>query len=484
MTVQSYDSFFINNSWVRPSTKERLSVINPATESAIATVPEASKEDVDAAVLAARNAFDHGPWPSMTGEQRGNCIKELSQALQQDLPDLAQLITQEMGSPITFSMRSQAFSPIIVLDYYADLARKHAFEVKRPGMVSPVVCRSEPVGVVAAITPWNAPLFTMMLKLAPALAAGCTVVIKPAPETPLDAYRLAEAIEKTSIPPGVVNIIPAGREVGEYLVSHRQVDKVSFTGSVVAGSKIGSICGSQIKRCTLELGGKSAAILLDDVDLTATIPQLLPAALMNNGQACIAQTRVLAPARRYREIVDTLTDAVANLRVGDPLNETTDIGPLFAERQRERVESYIEIGKAEGARVSTGGKRPSHLEKGWYVEPTVFVDVDNSMRIAREEIFGPVVSVIPYDNEENAVAIANDSDYGLSGTVWTRDAEKGLDIARKIRTGTYTVNGMSMDFMSPFGGFKQSGIGRELGQEGLNAYFEYKTINMPADYKI
>jgi betaine-aldehyde dehydrogenase len=343
--------------------------------------------------------------------------------------------------------------------------------------------RQEAIGVVAAITPWNVPLFTAMLKLAPALAAGCTVVLKPSPETPLDAYYLAEAIAKTDIPPGVINILPADREAGEYLVRHPGVDKVSFTGSTVAGRKIGAICGEQIKRCTLELGGKSAAIILDDANLDEAIPGLLPGALMNTGQACVAQTRILASRARYNDVVESLAAAVAAMKQGDPMDETVELGPMFAKRQMDRVLDYINIGKAEGARIATGGSRPAGMDSGWFVEPTVFADVDNSMRIAQEEIFGPVLVVIPYDDEADALRIANDSNYGLSGSVWTTDIERGLDVARQVRTGTYTINGMGMDFRSPFGGYKQSGIGRELGPEGLAAFCEYKTINLPTDYQ-
>lgn len=484
MEIKSYDKLFINNEWIEPSSSAKLSVINPTTEQCIATTPEGQKTDIDAAVAAAREAFDNGPWPRMSADQRADCMAELSQVLQQDIPGLATLITQEMGSPMSFSTRSQAFTPVIVLDYYAGVARNYAFEEKRQGMVSPVVVRGEPVGVVAAITPWNAPLFTLMLKLAPALAAGCTVVVKPAPETPLDANVLAEAVAKTSIPAGVINVVPADREVSEYLVAHPGVDKVSFTGSVAAGSKIGAICGQQIKRLTLELGGKSAAIVLDDANLNTTIPEMVMAGLMNTGQACIAQTRILASRQRYGEVVDAVAAFVDKVKIGNPLEEDTVIGPLVSARQRERVEGYVDIGRKEGARVVTGGGRPAGIDQGWYVEPTVFADVDNSMRIAREEIFGPVLSIIPYNDDADAVRIANDSNYGLCGTVWTADTERGLDIARGVRTGTYTVNGMSMDFMSPFGGFKQSGLGRELGTHGLQAYLEFKTINMPADYPL
>jgi betaine-aldehyde dehydrogenase len=282
----------------------------------------------------------------------------------------------------------------------------------------------------------------------------------------------------------VLSVLPAGREVGEHLVRHPGVNKVSFTGSTVAGKKIGGICGEQLKRFSLELGGKSAAVLLDDVDLTQALPMLLPNALMNNGEACIAQTRILAPRDRYQEVVDALVESVSAMSVGNPLDPAVEVGPLVAERQRDRVEGYIKIGQEEGAKVAVGGGRPANMSKGWFVEPTVFVDVDNSMRIAQEEIFGPVLAVIPYDGgDEQATAIANDSNYGLCGSVWTNDPERGLKVARGVRTGTYMLNSpIPIDFSTPFGGYKESGMGREFGPDGLELFLEKKSINLPAGF--
>jgi len=302
------------------------------------------------------------------------------------------------------------------------------------------------------------------------------VVLKPAPETPLDAYMLAEAAIEAGLPPGVLNIVAAGREVGEHLVTHPGVDKIAFTGSTAAGRRIAALCGEQLKRCTLELGGKSAAIICADADLDATVAGLMSASLMNNGQACVAQTRILVQRNRYDETVDALTAAVANMVVGDPMDPATEIGPLTSARQRERVEGYISAGRDEGASVALGGGRPSGLDRGWYVEPTVFTGVDNSMRIAQEEIFGPVLAVIPYTDESEAIAIANDSPYGLSGSVWSADNARATDIARQIDTGTVSVNGFMIEFCSPFGGYKDSGLGRELGPEGLSHYLEMKSI--------
>ncbi|MEY2417454.1 MAG: aldehyde dehydrogenase, partial [Actinomycetota bacterium] len=281
------------------------------------------------------------------------------------------------------------------------------------------------------------------------------------------------------LPKGVVNIVAAGREAGEHLVTHPDVDKISFTGSTAAGRRIATLCGERLRRVTLELGGKSAAIILDDADVATTIAGLVPAGMMNNGQACVAQTRILASRNKYDEVVEGLVEAVRALKVGDPRAAETEIGPLVAERQRDRVMGYIEHGQSEGAKVATGGGRPAGIDKGWFVEPTVFVNVDNKMKIAQEEIFGPVVAVIPYDNVDDAIAIANDSEYGLSGSVWSGDAGQALDIARQIRTGTMSINGFILDFNCPFGGFKSSGLGRELGAEGLNAYLEMKTISFP-----
>ncbi|MGH7789469.1 MAG: aldehyde dehydrogenase [Candidatus Binatia bacterium] len=477
------EQLFIGGEWVAPSGTATIEVVSPHSEEVVGRVPEGREADMDRAVAAARAAFDRGPWPRMRPSERADVMGALLAALQKRSEEMAVTITTEMGSPISFSNMGQVMAAHMVLDTFQQLARTYAFEEVRAGMLGPALVRREPVGVAAAIVPWNVPLFVTMLKLAPALAAGATVVLKPAPETPLSAILLADAAIEAGLPKGVLNIVPAGREVGEYLVTHPDIDKVSFTGSTAAGRRIGALCGERLRRVTLELGGKSAAIILDDADLDMAIPGVLPAAIMNNGQACVAQTRILASKKRYAEVVDAFAGMLKLMKVGDPMEFDTFCGPLVSERQRERVEGYIRIGKEEGARIALGGGRPAGLTRGWYVEPTVFAGVDNSMRIAREEIFGPVVSVIAYDDVADAVRIANDSDYGLSGSVWCADVEEGIDIARQVRTGTYTVNGFAMEFGSPFGGFKASGIGRELGPEGLEAYLESKTINLPMGYE-
>ena len=476
--VQDRDTLWIGGDWVPSDGGGSIEVISPHTEQVIATVPEASTTDVDNAVAAARAALESGPWATMEPAGRAEILTDLTGALGARAEDLAQTITAEMGSPIMFSHLGQVGATLMVADYYANLAKDFTFEEERQGLMSSVLVRREPVGVVGAIVPWNVPLYVTMLKLAPALAAGATMVLKPAPESPLSAYLLAEALEEVGLPKGVVNVVPAGREVGEHLVRHPGVDKIAFTGSTAAGMKIASICGEQLKRYTLELGGKSAAIILDDADVDTTLDNLLQVAgLMNNGQACVAQTRVLASRARYDEVVSGLATRMAAVKVGDPAEMDTEVGPLVAERQRDRVEKYIVQGQEEGAEVVVGGGRPAGQDTGWYVEPTLFAKVTNDMRIAQEEIFGPVISAIPFDDVDDAVAIANDSTYGLSGSVWTADAEAGLGIAKRVRTGTFNVNGFMLEPCAPFGGFKQSGVGREGGPEGLAAYLEDKAIN-------
>jgi betaine-aldehyde dehydrogenase len=470
---------YIGGEWVAPSSSARIDVISPLTTAVIGSTPEAANADVDRAVSAARAAFDD--WSTTPVSERVAVLKRLLDGYAARMDEMAELIVAEMGSPVSFAKIAQAPIAWMTLSTMLSYADTYPWEEPRQGAFGKVVVRREAVGVVAAIVPWNVPQFVTMTKVAPALLAGNTVVLKPAPETPLDAFVLAEIAEAAGLPAGLLNIVPAGREVGEHLVSHPGIDKVAFTGSTAAGRRIASICGEQLKRCSLELGGKSASIVLDDADLTAVTNGLRFASYMNNGQACVAQTRILASRARYDEVVDALAEMTSSLVIGDPMDPATEIGPLVAQRQQERVEKYIALGQEEGARVVVGGNgSPAGHERGWYVQPTLFANVSNDMRIAREEIFGPVLSVIPYDDVNDAVRIANDSDYGLAGSVWTADIEHGMDVARRVRTGTYGINnGSGMDLGAPFGGFKASGLGRELGPEGLHAYTEYKTISVP-----
>ena len=477
--MQVQEKLFIGGEWVDPAGSEVIDVISPHTEEIVGRVPDGTTADIDRAVAAARTAFDEGEWPRLAPADRIAAVQRFSDLYAARMMDMAQVITTEMGSPITFSQLAQAPAAWMMLNNFIEVATAHEWEEERMGVLgSPVIVRSEPVGVIGAIVPWNVPQFVTMSKLAPALLSGSTIVIKPSPETPLDAILMAELLEEAGIPKGVVSVIPAGREVGEHLVRHRGVDKIAFTGSTAAGRTIAAICGEQLKRVSLELGGKSAAIILDDADIAMTVEGLKFASLMNSGQACVAQTRILASRANYDAVVDALATAVSGMSVGDPDDPTTEIGPLVAERQQERVDKYIALGQEEGARLVVGGNgRPDGITKGWYVQPTVFADVTNDMRIAREEIFGPVLAVIPYDDVEDAVRIANDSEFGLAGSVWTGDPKgAGMDIARRIRTGTFGVNQYSMDFIAPFGGYKGSGIGREFGKEGFEEYLELKSI--------
>ncbi|HEY9367995.1 aldehyde dehydrogenase [Streptomyces sp.] len=478
-----HGKLFIGGELTDPLGAGVIDVISPHTEQVIGRVPHASEADVDRAVAAARRAFDEGPWPRMSLDERIAVVSRIKDAVAVRHEEIARLISAQNGSPYSWSVLAQALGAMMVWDAAITVAREFPYEERRSGVLGPLLVRREPVGVVAAVVPWNVPQFTAAAKLGPALLAGCTVILKPSPETPLDAYLLAEIATEAGLPEGVLSILPADREVSEYLVGHPGVDKVSFTGSVGAGKRVMEVAARNLTRVTLELGGKSAAVVLPDADTATAVAGIVPAAWMNNGQACVAQTRILVPRSRYDEIAEAFAAAAGALVVGDPLDPATQVGPLVARRQQQRSLDYIRIGQDEGAKVLTGGGRPAGLEQGWYVEPTLFGGVDNSMRIAREEIFGPVICLLPYGDEAEALRIANDSDYGLSGSVWTSDVEHGIDFARQVRTGTFNVNTFSLDMLGPFGGYKNSGVGREFGPEGLGEYLEHKMIHLPGGYE-
>ncbi|APE37712.1 aldehyde dehydrogenase [Nocardia mangyaensis] len=474
-----YDSLFIGGKWTTPAGGDRISVVSPATEETVGSVPAVTKADVDAAVAAARDAFDSGPWPSTPPLERAEVLTKAAQLIEQRSPELLAALTAEMGAPSLAALTLNQIPAVAALNAVAELAKTFQWNETRVGLFGTSRVSREPRGVVAAITAWNVPLFLAANKLGPALLAGCTVVLKPSPLTPLTANLLADIFTEAGLPDGVLSVLPAEAEASEYLAGHPGVDKVTFTGSTAVGRKLAALAGEQLKTVSLELGGKSAAIVLPDADLAASIPVLAFSGLMNSGQGCVAQTRILAPRSRYEEIIDALVAHVKTMQTGDPTDPATQLGPLISEQQRDRVESYIAKGKEEGARLVLGGGRPAGVEKGWFVEPTIFADVDNASTIAQEEIFGPVLSVIPYDTEDEAIAIANDSDYGLAGSVWTTDIEHGVEVAARVRTGTYAINWYAFDPTAPFGGYKNSGIGRENGPEGLDAFCEQKSVLMP-----
>jgi aldehyde dehydrogenase (NAD+) len=475
------DRFFINGEWAKPSSDTTIQVFDSDTEELYFRVPEAQPADMDAAIAAARHAFDRGPWPRLTHAERAEYLRAIAAQLDARTADYGQMWPRESGTLYSMAQYS-AMGDAGVFRFYADLADDYAFEepyqppargLARGGFGLLV---REAVGVVGAIVPWNAPLTLVVSKAAPALLAGCTLIIKVSPEAPAAGYLMAEIAEEVGLPAGVLNVVTADRAVSELMVRDPRVDKIAFTGSTAAGRKIGAICGERIARCTLELGGKSAAVILDDADLGAAAATLARAECLMTGQVCASLTRIVVPRGRHDEFADALASAFSAMQVGDPFDSATQLGPLAMERQRDRVEGYIAKGIEEGATLLTGGGRPKHLKRGYYIEPTVFANVDNKQVIAQEEIFGPVLSVIPADSESHAVDIANDTIYGLNAAVFTPDIARAREVAGQLRSGTVGHNNMRIDLNTCFGGFKQSGIGREGGREGLLAYLETKTV--------
>lgn len=476
-----HDTLFLAGDFVPPRGSQRITVVSPSTEEVIGSVPEAAPADVDAAVAAARAAFDDSAgWSTWEPAARADVLDRFADEIDKRQEDILTAISSQNGMPISVARLLEGGFSSLLLRYYAGLVRDQAPEERRLGMlVRETIVRRGPIGVVAAIVPWNVPQTLTFTKVAPALAAGCTVVVKPSPETVLDVYVVAEAAQAAGVPAGVLSFVPGDRDLGAYLVSHPGIDKVAFTGSTAGGRTVAEACARLLRPVSLELGGKSAAIVLDDADLDLDRmgQSMFAATLANNGQVCFLGTRVLAPRSRYAEVVDAFAAIMSSAPVGDALDERTLIGPMASARQRDRVQEYIDLGVASGARAVVGGGRTDR--RGWFVQPTLFADVDNSDRIAQEEIFGPVLSVIAYEGDDEAVRIANASSYGLGGTVWSTDPERALAIAGRVQTGTIGLNGYAPEPTAPFGGVKQSGIGREFGPEGLATYQQLKSIYLP-----
>ncbi|MFF3916367.1 aldehyde dehydrogenase family protein [Streptomyces sp. NPDC001852] len=472
--MTAHDEVFIAGHWQLAVGTDVIDVVNPANEQIIGTVPAGSAADIDAAVNAARSALSG--WASTAPTRRAELLATLSDELSARQDQMGSLITAEMGTPIGFSRRVQAGLPVTVTRLHSKLATEFAFE-KRVGNSLVLL---EPVGVVGAITPWNYPLHQAVCKVVPALAAGCTVVLKPAELTPLSAQLFAECVAAAGFPAGVFNLVTGrGTEAGEALVRHPGVDMISFTGSTAVGKHIGSVAGAAVKRVALELGGKSANVILPGADLAQAVRVNVADVVRNAGQSCNALTRTLVHADDYEEAVRIAVEEIAAFAPGDPADSDCRLGPVVSSTQQEKVRNHIRQGLAEGARLVAGGpEAPDGCDKGYYVRPTVFADVTADMSIAREEIFGPVLSFMRYEDEENALRIANDSDYGLAGSVWAADEKQAITFARSMACGQVTVNGGAYNPLAPFGGYKQSGVGRELGEHGLMEFLQTKSLQL------
>ena len=477
INIKQLDKLYIGGAWVAPSSDGKIDVVSPVTEEVIFSVAEAREADMDGAVAAAREAFDKGPWPRLSHAERAGWMLKLGEALKARNDEFGHAWTNQIGALHAITRSAGVNS---AASFERDAAMADTFEWEEPhkpadGHGRAMIVR-EPVGVCAAVVPWNSPLGLACGKLAPGFLAGCTFVLKASPETPLDAYILAECAESIGLPAGVLNVVCAHRPASEHLIRNPGIDKVAFTGSSAAGKRIASILGERMARYTMELGGKSAAIVLDDYGTDEAVASLTGSLCRLSGQVCAALTRVIVPRARHDDFVDSFTAAMAKVQPGDPYDPASSYGPLAMERQLERVQGYIAKGKEEGATLAYGGGRPAGLNRGFYFEPTLFANVDNGMTIAQEEIFGPVISLIPCDGEEDAIRIANDTVYGLNGAVLTHDNQRAYDVARQIKAGNVSQGRMRIDFSIAFGGFKQSGVGREGGRDGLLPYLEPKTL--------
>ncbi|MBT2271379.1 aldehyde dehydrogenase [Rhodococcus qingshengii] len=501
MLRREYDSFYIDGAWHKATGPDTFTVISPSTGSPIGSVPSATVAEIDLAVAAARRAFDTTDWPTRPAAERAELCEALAQRLFDHKSELSDLLVDELGCTRAAADVYQATAPTLHWNYNAALARDYAYAEKRSTDLGPLaggatsgfimqyetnsVVFKEPIGVVAALGAFNFPLAGTAQKVAPAVAAGCTVVIKVPEQDPLAIMAMGDLITEAGIPPGVINIVAAGPDVSAHLVSHPDVDMVSFTGSTETGARIGEACGKRIRPAVLELGGKSAAIILPDADIDGALPELLSAsAITSNGQSCVCQSRILVPRDRHDEIVQRLVDGFAGIKVGDPNDPEVALGPLISEAHRERVLGFVRRAVEQGATLAFGGGVPEGLDKGWFVEPTLLIGVTRDMEIAQEEVFGPVIAVLAYDSEEEAIEIANASRYGLSGTVFTADLEHGFDIARRIRVGLFGINMLSVDFNAPFGGLKDSGYGREHGPAGFESYLTTKTVPVASGVSI
>jgi aldehyde dehydrogenase (NAD+) len=473
------DKLFIGGDWVDPARGGMIEIVSPNSEEVIARVAQATTEDMDRAVAAARHAFDNGVWTSMSPADRGVLVGRWAAILKDRIGELSAAWTAQVGGLASFAPIMHG-GAVATLEFIASLGASYPFVERRPStQVDTALVVREPVGVTACIAPWNAPFATMSSKVAYALVAGCTVVMKPSPETPLEAYIMAEAAEAAGFPAGVLNLVCGERDASDHLVSNPDIDKVSFTGSTAAGIRIGQVCASRVARCTLELGGKSAAIVRDDFPIEAAAAILGNTITIMSGQVCAMLSRAIVPKKRHDELADAIARVMQDIKIGHSDAPDTQLGPLAMKRQLDRVEDYIALGR-ESADLVAGGGRPAAFNKGYFIEPTLFGNVDNRSRIAQEEIFGPVLALIPAEDEDDAIRIANESNYGLNGAVLTHDADAAYRIARQMRTGGVGQNGMRLEFGMPFGGFKQSGIGREGGIEGLQPYLELKTVLLDA----
>ncbi|MPT48577.1 MAG: aldehyde dehydrogenase [Sphingobium sp.] len=484
ITVAHPDRLYIGGEWVEASSGRMIELVSPNSEEVVGRVAEANEADMDRAVAAARHALDNGPWGRMGPQERGVYVRKMAEELKKREPELARAWTAQVGGLASFApiMTGGATGTV---EFIAGLADSYNFVERRPStQVDTALVVQEPVGVAVAIAPWNAPYGILSSKVAYALVAGCTVIMKPSPETPLEAYIMAEAAEAAGIPAGVVNLACGGRDASDHLVQNPGVDKVSFTGSTGAGKRIGEVCAGRVARCTLELGGKSAAIVRDDFPIEVAAAILGNTITIMSGQVCAMLSRAIVSKKRHDELADAIAKVMQGIKIGHSEDMTTQLGPVAMKRQLDRVEEYIALGR-QSADLITGGNRPAGLDKGYFIEPTLFANVDNNSRIAQEEIFGPVLCLIPAEDDEDALRIANESAYGLNGSVLTNDVDAAYRLARGMKTGGFGQNGMRLEFGLPFGGFKQSGVGREGGVEGLSSFLETKTIlldGMPSQF--